>query len=168
VGRALAAAIEARADAAMRNPHDMRAALDRAEHILTYLDGDSLIPSAFGYHEGSFRLHEGNAYTHLCDVKSALRAQDRALELCTQGDYHDWTMTRLDRAQCLIHDGEISIGLQYATETLASLDRSQRSAIISLRGKKLLEILPDGERKLAPARDYREVLMLDSGEDQRP
>jgi len=80
-GAALAAALEARAQAAMGRQQETRDALARCENVLSHLDGDALIPSAFGYNEASFRFHEGNAYTHLRDVKSALKAQERAIGL---------------------------------------------------------------------------------------
>jgi tetratricopeptide (TPR) repeat protein len=88
-GAALASALEARAYAVTGRGTETRGALARAEDVLSQLDGDSLIPSAFGYNEASFRFHEGNAYTHLDDFKSAIRAQDRALELCAPDNYAD-------------------------------------------------------------------------------
>ena len=102
-GAALGAALEARAQATLGRNEETHNALARAEEALSYLGGDVLIPSAFGYNEASFRFHAGNAYTHLRDVKSAFRARDRALDLCAPENYTDWAMTRLDRAQCLIY-----------------------------------------------------------------
>lgn len=163
VGAALAAALEARAYAVMGQYPETREALARAETFLSHLDGDALTPSAFGYHEASFRFHEGNAYTSLRDVESAFRAQDRALALCAQQDYTDWALTRLDRAQCLTFTGDITEGMRYATETVASLTGSQRRGIISLRGQNIVNMLPEREKSLAAARDFRELLMLPAG-----
>jgi transcriptional regulator with XRE-family HTH domain len=165
-GAALAAALEARAQATMGRQDETRDALARAESILSRLDGDVLISSAFGYNEASFRFHEGNAYTHLRDVKYALRAQDRALELCSQEDYTDWAMTRLDRAQCLTYAGKMTEGLQYATETITHLAESQRKGIITLRAKEIIEELPETERKLAIARNFGELLLVAAGKDK--
>ena len=109
-GAALAAALEARAYAMMGRAQETRKALDRAEKALSQLAGDVLVPSAFGYDEASFRFHEGNSYTHLRDVKSAVKAQERALELCKPDNYTDWAMTRLDRAQCLTYSGDMKDG----------------------------------------------------------
>jgi tetratricopeptide (TPR) repeat protein len=169
-GAALAAALEARAHASMGRHQETREALARAEHVLSQLDGDSRIPSAFGYNESSFRFHEGNAYTHLHDVKPAFKAQERALELCTPNDYTDWAMTRLDRAECLIYTGEITGGLEYATDTVENLTVVQRKGIITLRGQEILGALPERETKLVGARDFRELLMLPAGnsETERP
>lgn len=158
-GAALAAALEARAQATLGRDKEARDALKRAEDVLSHLEGDVLIPSAFGYNEASFRFHQGNAYTHLRDVKSAFKAQDRALELCGPDNYADWAMTRLDRAQCLIYANEIPDGLRHATETITSLTGPKRQGIISLRAKAIIEALPQKARSLPAARDMGELLM---------
>jgi hypothetical protein len=160
VGTGLAAAIEARACAVMGRSQEMRSALDRAETVLSHLSGDDVTPSAFGYHEGSLRFHESNCYTHLQDVKSAFEAQDRALALCSKADHYDWALTRLDRAQCLIYDHDVSGGLVYATETFTALAQSDLQGLIRVRGQTLLDSVPERERGLAPARDLKGALML--------
>ncbi len=164
VGSALASALEARAYAITGRDTETRNALARAEGILSQLDGDALIPSAFGYNEASFRFHEGNAYTHLRDVKSAMRAQDRALELCAPDNYTDWAMTRLDRAQCLIYAGEIASALEYACATITELVPAQRRGIIALRGQEIMNKLPEDEKKRSAARDFRDLLTAVSAE----
>jgi tetratricopeptide (TPR) repeat protein len=166
-GAALAAALEARAHAAMRRPEETREALARAESILSQLSGDALIPSAFGYNEASFRFHEGNAYTHLRDVKPAFKAQERALELCSQDNYTDWALTRLDRAQCLVYSGDASDGLAYASATIANLTEAQRRGIITLRGQEIVKALPDAEKRAIAARDFNELLMVQADESAR-
>ena len=147
---ALASALEARAYAVTGRGTETRGALARAEDVLSQLDGDSL-PSAFGYNEASFRFHEGDAYTHLRDFKAAMRAQDRALELCPPDNYADWAMTRLDRAQCLIHAGDVTSGLEYANETVTTITAAQRQGIIALRGREIMKTLPESEKKRAAA-----------------
>jgi transcriptional regulator with XRE-family HTH domain len=163
-GAALASALEARACAITGKHTQARNALSRAESILSLLDEEVLIPSAFGYNEASFRFHEGNAYMHMRDVKSAMHAQDRALELCAPDNYADWAMTRLDRAQCLVYSGDVSSGLQYASETITSLAPAQRRGIIALRGQEVSEALPESEKKLTGARDFRELLAVSARE----
>jgi plasmid maintenance system antidote protein VapI len=162
-GTALGAALEARAQATLGRNEETRNALARAEDALAHLGGDVLVPSAFGYNEASFRFHEGNAYTHLHDVKPAFRAQERALVLCSPDNYTDWAMTRLDRAQCLIYADEIADGLEYAIETLTSLDKPKRQGIIALRAQEITRTVPKEAGSLAAARDIRELLTLTSG-----
>jgi hypothetical protein len=158
VGAALAAALEARALAALGRDQETRAALGRAEDTLSHLQEHALTPSAFGYNEAQLRFHEGSAYTHLKDPVAAFAAQDRAMELCTPGDYTDWAMTRLDRAGCLCSIGDVTVGLNYAAETLAALSHSQRRGILALRGNQLLASLPHKRRALPAARNLQELL----------
>ena len=165
-GAALSSALEARAYAVTGREVETRNALARAEEVLSHLDGDSLVPSAFGYNEASFRFHEGNAYTHLRDVKSAMRAQDRALELCAPDNYADWAMTRLDRAQCLIYAGDITGGLEYASETITTIAPAQRRGIITLRGRDIVETLPEGEKRLPAARSFQELLVASAQDSE--
>src|SRR5262249_798336 len=115
VGAALAADLEARAYGAMCRHRETRAALGRAEGMLSRLVGDGVMPPAVGYNEAQLRCHEGNAYPHLRDAHAAFAAQDRALELCAPGDYTDWAMTRLDRASCLANTEETTDALNYAS-----------------------------------------------------
>ncbi len=80
VGAALAAALEARAHAAMGSAHDTREALARAEVILSSLGPDSLVPSAFGYTQAQLSFHAGSAHPLLHDTNAAFEAQELALK----------------------------------------------------------------------------------------
>jgi transcriptional regulator with XRE-family HTH domain len=162
IGAPLAAALEARAQAALGRSSETREALARAETELGRLDAGALVPSAFGYNEAQLRFHEGNAFRHLHDSRSALRAQERALELCAPGDYTDWAMTRLDRASCLAYDGDVSGAMAYAVETLIELSDEQRQGIIVGRGQEIVAALPPPARALPAAREFNELLMESS------
>lgn len=160
VGAVLAAALEARIHGVLGQSVDCRAALDRAETILSNLPAELVNDSAFGYDEGQLRFHEGNAYTHLRDTDAAWAAQQRALELCAPGDFMDRSFTRLDRAICLASDGEVTSALEYATETMNALDDQQRRGIITLRGLELLNAVPSVQRRALPAaRELHDRLM---------
>ncbi|MFI9641121.1 helix-turn-helix domain-containing protein [Micromonospora sp. NPDC051925] len=158
VGAVLAAAIEARALAAMGRREETRAALGQAEGLLSRLEGDSLSASAFGYNEAQLRFHEGNAYTRLGETDAALAAQDRALELCSPGDYTDWALTRLDRAICLTRMGHASDAVESLAETIGSLDGAKRQGIIAERARIALDGLPPTQRSSSTARDLRAAL----------
>jgi transcriptional regulator with XRE-family HTH domain/tetratricopeptide (TPR) repeat protein len=160
VGAALAAALEARAHAALGRHQQTRAALAQAEDILSRLDEAVVVPSAFGYTEAQLRFHEGNAYTHLRDARAAFKAQNRALELCVPGDYTDWAMTRLDRASCLIDTGDPSDAVAYATETLTALSKPERQGIITLRGHEILKAIPASHQRHPATHELHELLML--------
>ena len=163
VGTALAAALEARAHAARGDTRETRGALGRAETILTALDANSVTASAFGYSESQYRFHEGNAYTRLRDTRAALKAQERALEVCSPGDYTDWALIRLDRASCLAHDGDAPDAVAYATETLNRLSGEQSQGIIALRGRELVRALPVRYQAVPAVREFEELLMAAAG-----
>lgn len=158
VGAVLAAALEARAHAARGDHEGTRTALERADVLLSLLDDSAVTDSAFGYTEAQLRFHEGNAYTHLENSARAWPAQQRALELCPASDYMDRTLTLLDRADCLAHDGELDGSLQCMTEALGGLDERQRHGIITARAQTSLAALPPPQRALPAARELRDLL----------
>jgi len=160
VGTALAAALEARAHARLGRHAETQEALRRAEAILAELDPDSTSQSAFSYTEAQLRFHEGSAYTHLHDTKAAWTAQRRALELVPANDYTDRTLTRLDRAICLAHDGDGTGAVQYAVQALSGLPEDQRQGIITLRAQETLKAIPARQRALPAAREFQDLLML--------
>jgi hypothetical protein len=97
---------------------------------------------------------------HLGDTKSAWTAQRRALELVPANDYTDRTLTRLDRAICLAHDGDGTGAVEYAVQTLTGLPEDQRQGIITLRAQETLKAIPAGQRALPAAREFQDLLML--------
>jgi len=162
VGAALAAALEARAQAALGRDRDAetRAALKRAELVLSHLKGDSLAPSAFGYNEAQFRFHEGNALTHLHDTKPAWAAQKRALALYPTNDYMDRALIQLDRASCRAYDGDVSAAAVHAARTLVDLTDEQRSGLITARTRQIVQEIPSKYRGLPAVLELRDALML--------
>ncbi|HEY9474532.1 MAG TPA: hypothetical protein VIS06_11875 [Mycobacteriales bacterium] len=159
VGVVLAAALEARAHAALGRDEDTRMALHHAETGLSRLDPHSVVASACGYDEAQFRFHEENALTRLHDTTSALAAQERALDLYPASDYLDRTLVRLDRATCLAHDGDTKTAMSHATHTLANLTDEQRRGIITLRARDLVHSLPSAERALPAVRELGDLLV---------
>lgn len=161
VGSALAAALEARALASLGPNHaeDAQAALRRAEVMLGSLESSDMVPSALGYTEAQLRFHEGNTYTHLHDTRAAWTAQKRALELAPDGDYTDRTLTHLDRATCLAHDGDSRNAVAYAAEILSSLTEEQRRGIITSRAQEIVLALPSSDRALPAVQEFHDLLV---------
>ncbi|MBR7832468.1 hypothetical protein KDL01_04320 [Actinospica durhamensis] len=167
VGAVLAAALEARILAARGDRPGCEHAIGRAETGLGQLPAGSVNDSAFGYDEGQLRFHQGNAYTHLGDTRKAWPAQQRALDLCGPADYMDRAFTRLDRAACLIRDGDAEDGLAYALDAMNDLNDHQRAGIIALRGRQLLAGLPESRRRALPvAGELDDRLMTPDDEEQ--
>jgi tetratricopeptide (TPR) repeat protein len=159
VGAALAAALEARAQAARGRVGEARRALGRAEAILDVLDPASMTASAFSYTESQFRFHQENAYTLLGDTSRALLAQERALELCGPGDYTDWALTRLDRAQCMSRGGDHAAAVAHAADTLTQLQTVQSQGIIARRARDLVLVLPAAYANEPAVRDFEDLLV---------
>ncbi|KJE20110.1 Helix-turn-helix protein [Frankia torreyi] len=160
VGAVLAAALEARAHAALGRSADANAAMTRAEVILAALGPDDVTPSAFGYNEAQLRFHQGNALTHLHDTRLAIEAGDLALDLYPTGDYLDRTLIHLDRADCLIHDGHIIEGVAHAADVFLKLPPQHRSGLIAQRARELAQMIPPRHQALPAVRDLGEVLAL--------
>jgi transcriptional regulator with XRE-family HTH domain len=158
IGAVLAAALEARAQAALAREQETGAALARAETMLSRLDDASTGTSAFNYNEAQLRFHEGNALTQLHDTARAWPAQQRALELCPASDYMDRTLTLLDRADCLAHDHELDGALVYVTNALEPLSDRQRQGIITARARMTLAALPPAQRERPAVRDLHDLL----------
>jgi hypothetical protein len=160
VGTVLAAALEARAQAALGRGEETRSALRRAETILAALDMDADTPSAFAYDEAQLRFHESNALTHLGDTTAAWAAQDHALELVAPGDFMDRAFTQLDRAMCLAIDGDASGAITYTLDTVLDLNEPERQGIINGRARQIIAALPARGRALPTVQDLHDLLML--------
>ncbi len=168
VGTVLAAALEMRAHAVLGDTTAAMKALSAAERIHGQLAGSQLAASAFGYAESQLRFHAGDALNCLGDTTAAAAALDRALELCSPEDYTDWAMIRLNRAECLIRDGDTDTGLGYAGETLAVLDGPKRQGIITGRARGLLAGLTAAQRASKAAREFRSLAEDTTGMKEIP
>jgi uncharacterized membrane protein YecN with MAPEG domain len=160
VGAVLAAALEARALGGMSDGDGARTAIGTAESILANLDAESVTASAFGYNEAQLRFHEGNALTHVHDTARAWQAQQRALVLYPDSDYLDRALVRLDRAACLVDDGDIDAALASAVQALVPLVDEQRQGLLTARGREVLRAVPAAARAVPAAREFRDLLMI--------
>ncbi|WP_198939475.1 hypothetical protein, partial [Pseudofrankia sp. EUN1h] len=163
VGAVLAAALQARAHAVLGQQAETDAALRRAEAILSSLATEDVTESAFGYNEAQLRFHEGNALTHLHDRSRVWEATDRALTLYPASDYMDRTLIQLDRADCLIHDGEVAEGAARVARTLLELPPGRRDGLILQRARGLAQATARHHRTLPAVRQLYEVLELPAG-----
>jgi tetratricopeptide (TPR) repeat protein len=166
VGAVLAAALEARAQAALGRADETWSALRRAETMLSNLDNATSESSAYAYNEAQLRFHESNALTHLGDTRAAWLAQERALELVAPTDFMDRTFTRLDRAMCLAAEGDATEASSYARDTLLDLSEVQRRGIITSRARQIVTALPSATRALPPVRELNDLLMLPPGKEE--
>lgn len=160
VGAVLAAALEARAQAALGHRQETHAALGYAETCLSHLDANAIGTSAFDYNEAQLRFHEGNAFTHLHDTSAAWRSQEMALGLCPANDYMDQAMTKLDRANCLVYDGDVTGAIAVIVEATTPLTDQQRQGIIAARVRDTIAALPAQHQALPAVQDLHDLLPL--------
>lgn len=158
VGAVLAAALEARAQAALGRVDETRNALRQAEALLSKLDMATAESSAFVYNEAQLRFHESNALTHLGDTRAAWLAQERALELVAPTDFMDRAFIRLDRAMCLATEGDATEASSYARDTLLDLSEAERQGIITGRARQIVAAMPSAARTLPAVRELNDLL----------
>lgn len=158
VGSALAAALEARALGIQGLRTEMQAALHDAETTLDGLSAAETVRSALGYDEAQLRFHEGNAYTHLGDSTKAWDAQRRALEVYPVEDYLDRSLVYLDRAACLVCDGELEAAAEIAVAGITGLRLDQRRGMVASRAGEILNQLADRRPVPAALHNLREIL----------
>ncbi|MFJ9840265.1 helix-turn-helix domain-containing protein [Kitasatospora sp. NPDC101155] len=162
VADALAAPLEARAQALSGRRADTVAALTRAQRALARLSPEDRQPSALGYDEAQLHFHSGNAWTSLHDTARAWEEQQQALDLYPAENRTDRALIQLDRADCLSWDGDPAAGARLAVDSLLALPEEHRSALILYRARDLAVRVPETERQLPEVRVLREVLALPS------
>lgn len=65
---------------------------------------------------------------------------------------------RLDRAICLVHDGDIDEAARLASLVLTALPQEHRSPIIIDRARELTLAIPPDRKTIAAVREFRALL----------
>lgn len=147
VGFAIAAALEARAQADLGNRQLSLRAIGRAEDALGKLPPSALIDSAFGYNESQLRFHQGDALTRLGETADALAALDTALRHCAPENYLDRALILLARAESLGRS-DAAAAVDQALTVVSTLDEPRRDVLILDRARDLVRVVGDpGERR---------------------
>jgi transcriptional regulator with XRE-family HTH domain len=163
VADALAAPLEARAQARLGRRAETEDALVRAEAALGRLDAGDKQPSAFGYDDCQLAFHSGNAWTSLHDTERAWEHQQRALDIYPSENLTDRTLISLDRAACLVWDGDLASGAELAASTIGDLPVEHRSALILYRARDLVAKVPERHKGVRELLRLQEVLALPAG-----
>ena len=160
-GVALAAPLEARAQALLRRPDSVASALTRARTALDRLPEDQREESAFGYSESQFAFHSGNAWTHLEDTDRATAELTRALDLYPSSDHMDRALVQLDQAMCTAVSGDPAAAADQAMSAVIELPEEHRTALIIYRARDVADRVPEA-RKVLEVKALREILALPS------
>ncbi|NUR59386.1 MAG: helix-turn-helix transcriptional regulator [Catenulispora sp.] len=159
---AMAWAVAARALALTGDHAGARAALRQAEVIFDRTTSQEVVRTntAYTFTPGQLHFYRANALTALGDTKAARDAQDTALAIFDKGERLDPSLVHLDRALCLIQDGDVTAGAVYASQILLGLRADYRPAIVFRRGVAVADAVPADRRHLPAVRTLHEVLAL--------
>ncbi|ACY96538.1 MULTISPECIES: hypothetical protein [Thermomonospora] len=135
---------------AIRDLHEVFGRLP--EHVLQ----DRISPH--GFPESSLRQVEGFTHVMLGDTKHATSAIDQALSLMPEERSGSRTNLNLMRALALVHDRDITEGLNHAATTLNGMPTSSSRRRIT---EEIIKALPDEKTRALPA--ARELRALAAG-----
>jgi hypothetical protein len=141
---------------------DLGAARRALQHAREVFDSVELADgnTAYEFTLGQLHFYASDALTRLGDTAAARDEQDAALATFGPGERLDPTLVRLDRAACMIHDGDVSGGSTFATAALLDLPEPHRPAIVLRRACAVAAAVPVHHRGLAAVRGLHEVLAL--------
>lgn len=158
----LAPALAARTVALARTGRaaDTRAALAELGEVFQALPSavtDDHV-SVFGWSEQSLRNTESHAYTLIADTIRAGAAAEAALACYPPAVRRGPAQVRLHQAACLIHDGDVTGGIRYASEVVTGLPSGQRTTTVHDVAAEVLTAVPARARGSAAVADYRALL----------
>jgi hypothetical protein len=156
---AMAWAVLARAAASLGQHGEARAALRHAESLFDAVQAvqDN---SAYAFTAGQLHFYRSHAFTTLGDSRAAWQAQDDAIAAFGPGERLDPTLVRLDRALCMVHDGDIVQGADYASTVLQQLPAAYRPVIVVRRAQAVADAISHDRRTTPMVRVLHEVLAV--------
>lgn len=158
---AMAWAIIARSAATMAEAPAARSALRHAEDVFAAVDTlqDN---TAYAFTTGQLHFYRSHTLTTLGESRAAWRAQDDALAAFGPGERLDPSLVHLDRALCMVNDGDVSQGADYASTLLLQLPTVYRPTIVLRRARAVADAIPVGRRATRPVRALHEALAIDA------
>ncbi|KKZ72148.1 transcriptional regulator [Streptomyces showdoensis] len=130
---ALAAAVTARALAAVGDQAGARQAVSDVRGLAERLTGKEAADTWFGYPLQKHHVHLSQAYTLLGDTPAAFQAQDDALDLTDSPSVMTRALIAMDTAACLRADGDPGAAADMAAAVLDRLPESYRHGLVRSR-----------------------------------
>ena len=158
IARALAARAQVLAVAG--RAEEARLALREAVAVTVALPAEVLGDTSL-FSWPAYRVHcvGSHVYTSIGDTAAAYEAQDRAFDLCPAEYLRDRAELQLQRARCLVQDGEVAAGLATAMRVLVELpDRCHTEFVYAAAGR-VLSVVPAVDLGRPAVRDYRELMV---------
>jgi transcriptional regulator with XRE-family HTH domain len=162
---AKALAAKAQALALMGRPDEARTVVQTIEPLLgrmpAELVGDEY--TVYGWPEHCLRHAESYVYSHIGDSQAAFVAQHRAYDLYPSTETRSRALVQLHEALCHINDGHIDHGIEHALATMTTLPATQRTTLILQIGHRVIDSVPDNERRRSSVSHFSHVLALPAG-----
>jgi hypothetical protein len=155
----MAWAVLARAAACMAQADAARKALRHAEDLFDTVENVA-DNSAYAFTPGQLHFYRSHALTTLGESRAAWKAQDDAIAAFGPGERLDPTLVRLDRALCMVNEGDITQGADYASAVLQQLPAEYRPVIVLRRAYAVADAIPAARRSAPVVRALHEVLAI--------
>ena len=155
--RAWAYSLEARGEALLGHRRAALIALRSAEAVYEHLPPGATRAGGFGFHPHLMRFCQENALLFASENKEAFAQQDQAFDISDAVPVHR-TLVGLDRASCLIQDGDLDEGCRTANRSLVTLLPGPWPGIVLFRAKKVVAAATSNDMHLEPVRELRETL----------
>jgi DNA-binding XRE family transcriptional regulator len=154
----MAPTVRARAFARLGIEPAAREALRRADEAFERVGSPAA--GIFGWSFQQLRFSAGNTLTNLGATRLALEAQDDALGLFPGDEILDPALVRLDRAQALIRDGDLSEGCRLGEQVLRGLPPGYQSPLAASWADDALRAIPVEQQVTTDAEGFREARQL--------
>lgn len=100
--------------------------------------------------------------TTIGETRAAWQAQDAALGAFGPAERLDPTLVHLDRALCMVTNGDTVEGTEYARKVVLQLSLEYRPTIVLRRARAVTAALPVARQDIPAARALREILAIDT------
>ncbi len=132
--------------------------IDRAEAAFSTYDAAPGEQHAYGYTSAQLHFYISNALTEIGETGTAHLAQDEALANYEPAAFLDPSLVRLDRAVCLLKDGDTETAAWSAVEVLNSLPQEHLSSIVVQQARRFAAAIPRTQHALPAFRELRRAL----------
>jgi hypothetical protein len=156
---AMAWAIVARAAAMTEDNLAARSALRHAEDLFKVVEIEK-DNTAYAFTAGQLHFYRSHALTTIGETGAAWVAQDDALAAFGSAERLDPTLVHLDRALCLVRDGDVVGGADYASGVLRTLSEPHRPVIVIRRARAVADAIPVACRSTPVVRALQDVLAI--------
>jgi tetratricopeptide (TPR) repeat protein len=114
--------------------------------------------SLFGWPEEKLRYTQSFVYSFLGDSGRADEAQNRAVQLYPKSHHRGRAQVELQRALCLVRDGDAEEGARHAHGTMNGLPPEHHIRLVVDLGQRVLDAVPAGDRSGAAVTEYAAYL----------